>query len=198
LRVTLPDAAARVLTTAHTGGCSRSGRCEALTRCAREGVNLTYTADAAPVGAARASSGRPARIAAYLLEKADAPRQSRDILYLLARVTAAMGDQSAVQLYEQTRDETEQWGTVEELGRVLCELANVHRDGGRLALAIQNYQAALSHQPAPLLARDRIDTLRNLGRAYAQTERFDEARDAWTEALDLSHDLPDRRRWRSD
>ncbi len=201
-----PDAAARVLTTtAHTlGGLNRYAEAitvyeEALTALRTvEGVNPTHTADVLrSLGRTHEAQGQQAEAArAYrralnLLEKADAPRQSRDILYLLARVTAAMGDQSAVQLYEQTRDETEQWGTVEELGRVLCELANVHRDGGRLALAIQNYQAALSHQPAPLLARDRIDTLRNLGRAYAQTERFDEARDAWTEALDLSHDLPD-------
>jgi tetratricopeptide (TPR) repeat protein len=201
-----PDAAARVLTTtAHTlGGLNRYAEAitvyeDALSALrAVEGVSPTHTADVLrSLGRTHEAQGQPSEAArAYrralnLLEKADAPRQSRDILYLLARVTAAMGDQSAVQLYEQTREATEQWGTVEELGRVLCELANVHRDGGRLTPAIQNYQAALSHQPAPLLARDRIDTLRNMGRAYAQMERYDEARDAWTEALDLSHDLPD-------
>jgi tetratricopeptide (TPR) repeat protein len=201
-----PDAAARVLTTtAHTlGGLNRYAEAitvyeEALAALRDvEGVNPTHTADVLrSLGRTHEAQGQPSEAArAYrralnLLEKADAPRQSRDILHLLARVTAAMGDQSAVQLYEQTRDATDQWGTVEELGRVLCELANVHRDGGRLALAIQNYQAALSHQPAPLLARDRIDTLRNIGRAYARMEHYDEAREAWTEALDLSHDLPD-------
>ena len=163
-----------------------------------EGVNPTHTADVLrSLGRTHEAQGQQAdaarayRRALNLLEKADSPRQSRDILHLLARVTAAMGDQSAVQIYEQTRDATEQWGTVEELGHVLCELANVHRDGGRLALAIQNYQAAISHQPAPLLARDRIDTLRNMGRAYAQMERYEDARDAWTEALELSRELPD-------
>jgi tetratricopeptide (TPR) repeat protein len=77
------------------------------------------------------------------------------------------------------------------MGNVLCELADVHRDAGRLVPAIQNYQAALENQPAPPLARERAQTLRSLGRAYAQMERYDEARDAWTEALALSAELPD-------
>jgi tetratricopeptide (TPR) repeat protein len=201
-----PDAAARVLTTlAHTlGGLNRYAEAinvyeEALAALRDvEGVNPAHTADVLrSLGRTHEAQGQPSEAArAYrralnLLEKADAPRPSRDILHMLARVTAALGDQSAVALYEQTRDATERWGTVEELGQVLCELANVHRDGGRLALAIQNYQAALSYQPARLMARARIDTLRNLGRAYAQMERYDDARAAWTEALDLSGDLPD-------
>jgi tetratricopeptide (TPR) repeat protein len=201
-----PDIVARVLTAlAHTlGGLNRYAEAidvyeDALAALRDvEGVNPTHTADVLhSLGRTHEAQGqmpeaaRAYRRALNLLEKADAPRQARDILHLLARVTAVIGDQSAVQLYEQTRDATEQWGTIEELGHVLCELANVHRDGGRLVLAIQNYQAALSHQPAPLLARERIDTLRNMGRAYAQGERYGEAREAWTEALDLSHDLPD-------
>ncbi|NDJ75114.1 MAG: tetratricopeptide repeat protein, partial [Chloroflexi bacterium] len=65
------------------------------------------------------------------------------------------------------------------------------RETGRLPLAVLNYVAALEHQPAQLLARDRAKTLRNLGRAYAGLERYDEARDVWTEALELSQELPD-------
>jgi tetratricopeptide (TPR) repeat protein len=126
-----------------------------------------------------------------VLERVDAPRQTRDLLHRLARALAALGDASAVQVYEQTREETEQWGDPQELGQVLCELANVHRDAGRVMPAIQHYQAALEHQPAQLMARDRADTLRNLGRAYAQAERYDEARAVWTEALELSADQPD-------
>ncbi len=201
-----PDSVARVLTTtAHTlGGLNRYAEAidvyeEGLAALRDvEGTSPTHTADVLhSLGRTHEAQGQPAEAArAYrralnVLEKADAPRQSRDLLHLLARVTAAMGDQSAVQLYEQTRDATESWGTVEELGQVLRELANVHREGGRLGLAIQNYQAALSHQPAPILSRERIDSLRNMGRAYAQMERYDEARDVWTEALDLSRDLPD-------
>lgn len=132
------------------------------------------------------------RRALNLLERADVPRQTRDILHLLARVTAAMGDQSAVQLYEQVRDLTREIGTGQELGQVLCELAGVHRDARRYPLALQYYQAALAQQPAPPFAQDRINTLRNLGRALAAMGRYDEARAAWSEALELSADLPDQ------
>jgi tetratricopeptide (TPR) repeat protein len=82
-------------------------------------------------------------------------------------------------------------GTEAELGLVLCELADVHRDAARLIPSIQNYQAALEYQPADSYPRERVNTLRNLGRAFAQMERYDDARTAWTEALELSHDLPD-------
>ena len=75
---------------------------------------------------------------------------------------------------------------------VLCELADVHRESGRYPLAVQHYQSALECQPVPPFARERLNTLRNLGRAYAQMERFDDARAAWTEALALSTDLPDQ------
>jgi tetratricopeptide (TPR) repeat protein len=138
-----------------------------------------------------AEAARVYRRALNLLERGDAPRQALDILRLLARVTAALGDHSAVQLYEQARDETEKWGNAQDLGEVLRELADVHRDAGRFPLAVQNYQAALSHQPPELFARARAHTLRSLGRACAMMEHYDEARAAWTEALDLSRDLPD-------
>ncbi|MCL4238675.1 MAG: tetratricopeptide repeat protein [Anaerolineae bacterium] len=132
------------------------------------------------------------RRALNVLERADVPRQSRDILHLLARVTAALGDQSAVTLYEQVRDATREMGTGQELGQVLCELAGVHRDARRFPLAIQYYQAALAQQPAPPFAQDRINSLRNLGRALAMMGRYDEARIAWTEALELTASLPDQ------
>ncbi|MCZ7541118.1 MAG: tetratricopeptide repeat protein [Anaerolineae bacterium] len=132
------------------------------------------------------------RRALNVLERADAPRQSRDILHLLARVTAALGDQSAVTLYEQVRDATREMGTGQELGQVLCELAGVHRDARRFPLAIQYYQAALAQQPVPPFAQDRINSLRNLGRALAMMGRYDEARIAWTEALELTASLPDQ------
>lgn len=162
------------------------------------GVDPTHTADVLhSLGATHEAQGqRPEAAQAYrralnLLERSDAPRQQRDILHALARVSAEMGEQSAVQLYEQVRDATAEIGEPGELGSVLRELADVHRDGGRLPLAVLNYQSALEHQPAQLLLRDRIATLRNMGRALAQMERYDEARSAWTEALDLSNDLPD-------
>ncbi len=139
-----------------------------------------------------ADAARAYRRALNILERTDSLRQTRDILHLLARVTAAMGDGTAVSLYEQVREATESVGSPQELGQVLCELAGVHRDAGRLPLAIHNYQAALAHQPAPPLIYDRINTLRNLGRAYAQMEHYDEARAAWNEALALSEDLPDQ------
>jgi tetratricopeptide (TPR) repeat protein len=201
-----PDVVARVLTTlAHTlGGLNRYAEAinvyeDALAALRDvEGVSPTHTADVLrSLGRTHEAQGQLAEAArAYrralnLLERGDSPRQALDILRLLARVTAALGDHSAVQLYEQARDETEKWGNAQDLGEVLRELADVHRDAGRFPLAVQNYQAALSHQPPELFSRDRAHTLRNLGRAYALMERYDEARAVWTEALDLSRDLPD-------
>ncbi|GAB4414186.1 MAG: hypothetical protein Kow00106_09220 [Anaerolineae bacterium] len=199
--------AARILTTlAHTlGGLNRYaeaiGVYEEAISALREvsDVSPTHTADVLrSLGQTHEAQGQLAKAAqAYrralnLLERADAPRQSRDILHLLARVTAAIGDQSAVQLYEQVRDLTREIGTGQELGQVLCELAGVHRDARRYPLALQYYQAALAQQPAPPFAQDRINTLRNLGRALAAMGRYEEARAAWTEALELSGDLPDQ------
>lgn len=197
--------AARILTTlAHTlGGLNRYaeaiGVYEEAISALREvpDVSPTHTADVLrSLGQTHEAQGQLSKAAqAYrralnLLERADAPRQSRDILLLLARVTAAMGDQSAVQLYEQVRDLTREIGTGQELGQVLCELAGVHRDARRYPLALQYYQAALAQQPAPPFAPDRINTLRNLGRALAAMGRYEEARAAWSEALELSADLP--------
>ncbi|MBN1562960.1 MAG: tetratricopeptide repeat protein, partial [Anaerolineae bacterium] len=201
-----PDVLARCLTTlAHTlGGLNRYAEAisvyeEALSALRDvAGVAPTHTADVLrslgqthEAQGQRSEASQAYRRALNLLERTDAPRQKRDILHMLARVTAEMGDQSAVQLYEQVRDATAAVGEPGELGNVLRELADVHRDGGRLPLAVQNYQAALDHQPAPMLVRDRLATLRNLGRAFAQMERYDDARTAWTEALDLSGELPD-------
>ncbi len=202
-----PDDAARVLTTlARTlGGMNRYA--EAIGVYEEALIVLRDVPDVAPTHTAdvlyalgqtheaqgqRDEAARVYRRALNLLERADAPRQSRDILHQLARVTAAMGDQSAVALYEQTRAATEQWGDSVELGQVYCELADVHRDAGRLTAAVQNYLAALNGQPAPPFLRERINTLRNLGRAYAQMERYDDARDAWEEALALSATLPEQ------
>jgi tetratricopeptide (TPR) repeat protein len=199
--------AARILTTlAHTlGGLNRYaeaiGVYEEAINALREvpDVSPTHTADVLrSLGQTHEAQGQLSKAAqAYrralnLLERADAPRQSRDILHLLARVTAAMGDQSAVQLYEQVRDLTREIGTGQELGQVLCELAGVHRDARRYPLALQYYQAALAQQPAPPFAQDRINTLRNLGRALALMGRYEEARAAWSEALELSADLPEQ------
>lgn len=198
---------ARLLTTlAHTlGGLNRYA--EAIT-VYEDALNaLRAVPDASPAHAAdvlrslgqthEAQGQLPKAAQAYrralnVLERADAPRQSRDILHLLARVTAALGDQSAVTLYEQVRDATRELGTGQELGQVLCELAGVHRDARRFPLAIQYYQAALAQQPAPPFAQDRINSLRNLGRALAMMGRYDEARIAWTEALELTASLPDQ------
>lgn len=198
---------ARILTAlAHTlGGLNRYAEAievyeEALSAL-REvlDVSPSHTADVLrSLGQTHEAQGQLPRAAqAYrralnVLERADAPRQTRDILHLLARVTAAMGDQSAVQLYEQVRDLTREIGTGQELGQVLCELAGVHRDARRFPLALQYYQAALAQQPAPPFAQDRINTLRNLGRALAAMGRYEEARATWSEALDLSADLPDQ------
>jgi len=202
-----PADAARVLTAlAHTlGGLNRYA--EAITVYEDALNTLRDVPDASPthtaevlraLGQTHEAQGQLQRAAqAYrralnVLERADAPRQSRDILHLLARVSAAMGDQNAIQLYEQVREATQEWGSGQELGQVLCELAGVHRDARRHSLAIQYYQAALAQQPAPPFAHDRINTLRNLGRAYALMQRYAEAREAWTEALELIEDLPDR------
>lgn len=201
-----PDVAARVLTRlAQTlGGLNRYA--EAIGEYEEALVVLREVEDASPAHTAEvllalgqtheaqgqlAEAARAYRRALNILERADAPRLARDILHQLARVTAAQGDPSAVQLYEQTRDETAQWGEPRELGIVLCELADVHRDAGRLPLALQNYQAALEQQPAATTPRERVNTLRNLGRAYRLAERYDEARQTWSEALDLSRRLPD-------
>jgi len=201
-----PDVAARLLTrlASTLGGLNRYADAihayeEALT-VLRDvpDVSPTHTADVLrALGQTHEAQGqRPEAAQAYrralnLLERADAPRARRDVLHLLARVVAALGEPSAVQLYEQVREATEQWGDGDELGQVLCEMASVHRDAGRLPLAILHYQQALAHQPAPPLIRDRINTLRNLGRAYAQMERYDEGRAVWTEALTLSQAIPD-------
>jgi len=201
-----PDVAAQLLTLqAQTlGGLNRYAEAidvyeDALTVLrAVEGVSPEHTADVLhALGQTHEAQGqlpeaaRVYRRALNVLERADAPRQIRDILHALARVAAALGEGTAVQLYEQTRDQTREWGDQRELGRVLCELGDVHRDAGRMLPAIQNYQAALEAQAADDLLSDRVNTLRNLGRAYAQMERYDEAREAWTEALDLSKDMPD-------
>jgi len=202
-----PDVVARVLTTlAHTlGGLNRYAEAIGVYEDALvvlrdvEDVSPVHTADVlCSLGQTHEAQGqlseaaRVYRRALNVLERVDAPRQTRDILHRLARALAALDDASAVQVYEQTLEETEKWGDPQELGQVLCELANVHRDAGRVMPAIQHYQAALEHQPAQLMARDRADTLRNLGRAYAQAERYDEARAVWTEALELSAEQPDQ------
>lgn len=201
-----PDAAARVLATlARTlGGLNRYA--EAIAEYEQALVMLREVENISPAHTAEvlralgqtheaqgqlAEAARAYRRALNILERADAPRLGRDILHQLARVTAALGDGSAVQLYEQTRDETAQWGDPRELGIVLCELADVHRDAGRLPLALQNYQAALDQQPPEAYPRERVNTLRNLGRAYRLMERYDEARKTWAEALELSRRLPD-------
>ena len=201
-----PDAVARVLTAlAQTlGGLNRYA--EAIGEYEEALVVLRDVEDASPAHTANvllalgqtheaqgqlAEAARAYRRALNILERADAPRLARDILHQLARVSAAMGDGSAVQLYEQTRDETAQWGDPRELGIVLCELADVHRDAGRLPLALQNYQAALEQQPAEVFPRERVNTLRNLGRAYRLAERYEDARATWSEALNLSRRLPD-------
>lgn len=202
-----PDIAARILTTlAHTlGGLNRYAEAigvyeEALVVLRDvEGVSPVHTADVlCSLGQTHEAQGqlpeaaRVYRRALNVLERAEAPHQTRAILHRLARALASLGDANAVQVYEQTREETEKWGDAQQLGQVLCELANVHRDAGRVMAAVQHYQAALEHQPAQLMAHDRANTLRNLGRAYAQAERYDEARAVWTEALELSAEQPDQ------
>jgi tetratricopeptide (TPR) repeat protein len=202
-----PEVAARMLTTlAHTlGGLNRYAEAidvyEEALAALRDVANVSpsHTADVLrSLGETHEAqgqlpeAGRVYRRALNVLERADAPRQALDILRQLARVTATLGDQSAVQLYERALDETDKWGSAQELGQIHRELADVHREGGRLSLAVQHYQAALSHQPHELFARDRAQTLRSMGRAYAQLERYDEARTVWTEALELSHELPDQ------
>lgn len=164
-----------------------------------ENVNPTHTADVlCSLGQTHEAQGQLAEAArAYrralnVLEKAESPRQMRDTLHLLARVTGAMGDQSAVQLYEQTLELTRQIGNGREIGVVLRELGDVHREAERIGPAIQCYQSALERQPASEFPDERVATLRNLGRAYARTQRYDEARAMWAEALDLSRDLPDK------
>lgn len=201
-----PDVVAQTLTTlAHTlGGLNRYADAinvyEDALAALREvaGTDPRHTADVLrSLGETHEAQGQlPEAAHAYrralnILERVDAPRQYRDILHRLARVAAAQDDPGAVQLYEQTRGMTEQWGDTQQLAGVIRELADAHLSAGRLPLAAQNYLAALEHQPAQLMARDRAHTLRNLGRAYAQLERYDEARAAWTEALDLSASLPD-------
>jgi len=198
---------ARLLTTlAHTlGGLNRYAEAITVYEDALNALRAvpdaspTHTADVLrSLGQTHEAQGQlPKAAQAYrralnVLERADAPRQSRDILHLLARVTAALGDQSAVTLYEQVRDATRELGSSQELGQVLCELAGVHRDARRFPLALQYYQAALAQQPAPPFAQDRINSLRNLGRALAMMGRYDEARVAWTEALELTSALPDQ------
>ncbi|MBN1678977.1 MAG: tetratricopeptide repeat protein [Anaerolineae bacterium] len=203
-----PDVAARILTTlAHTlGGLNRYAEAIGVYEDAlvmlREvrGVSATHTADVlSHLGQTHESQGQLAeaarvyRRALNVLERAEAPRQQQDILHRLARVTAALGDdQEAVTLYEQTCDHVREWGDDRELGEVLCELADLHRDAGRIAPAIRRYEEALACQSAPFFIRERANTLRNLGRAYAQLERYDDARTAWTEALDISRELPDQ------
>ncbi len=203
------DVAARALTTlAHTlGGLNRYA--EAITVYEDALAALRDVPDVSPAHTAEVlrslgrtheaqgqqpDAARAYRRALNILERHEdaAPRLQRDILLQLARVSAKMGDQTAVSLYEQVRDLTQQWGDEGELGTVLCELADVHRDASRYPLAIQHYQAALQVQPVPPFLRERLHTLRSLGRAYAQMERYDEARDVWTEALDLSGELPDQ------
>ncbi|MBN1202886.1 MAG: tetratricopeptide repeat protein [Anaerolineae bacterium] len=206
-RDTHPDVAARILTTlAHTlGGLNRYAEAIGVYEDALSmlrimpDVSVVHTSNVLrSLGQTHEAQGQlheaaqVYRRALNVLGPDTSSRQSRDILHLLARVTAATGDQAAVQIYEQTRDETRQWGTEQELGAVLCELGDLHRDAGRLTPAIQNYRAALAYQTVSLFARDRANTLRCLGRAYAQMGRYDEARTAWAEALDISKDLPDQ------
>ncbi|WP_119068460.1 tetratricopeptide repeat protein [Aggregatilinea lenta] len=201
-----PDVTARVLTTlAHTlGGQNRYAEAidvyeDALVVLRSvENVNPTHTADVlCSLGQTHEAQGqlseaaRAYRRALNILEKVESPRQMRDTLHLLARVTGAMGDQSAVQLYEQTFELTQQIGSERELGAVLRELGDVHREAERIGPSVQCYQSALEHQPAEQFPDERVATLRNLGRAYARMQRYDEARAMWAEALELSRDLPD-------
>lgn len=206
-RAAHPDVAARVLTAlAHTlGGQNRyaeavDGYEEALVVLRDvEDVNPLHTADVLrSLGETHEAQGqlpeaaRAYRRALNILERAEAPRQMRDTLHLLARVTGAMGDQSAVQLYEQTLELTREIGDERAVGVVLRELGDVHREAERIGPAIQCYQAALERQPAAEAPDERVSTLRSLGRAYARQQRYDEARAMWSEALELSRDLPDR------
>ncbi len=204
-----PEAVARALTTlAHTlGGLNRYAEAievyeEALAALRDvSGTPPTHTAEVLrSLGQTHEAQGqlpeaaRVYRRALNVLERAtDAPPdQTRELLHTLARVTARMGDRSAITLYEQVRELTREWGDARELGTVLRELGDVHRQAEHYTLAVQNYQAALESLPVPPFVRERIETLRSLGRAYAQMERYDEAREVWQEALSLSAELPDQ------
>lgn len=138
-----------------------------------------------------ADAARAYRRALNILERSDAPRQTRDLMHRLSRASAQMGDPNAALLYEQTIALTEACGEPHELGEALCELGDVHRDADRLLPAIQYYQSALEHQPSDGYPRQRVNTLRNLGRALVGLERYDEATQAWSEAIALSQHLPD-------
>ena len=204
-----PEALARALTMlAHTlGGLNRYaeaiGVYEEALAALRDvsGTPPTHTAEVLrSLGQTHEAQGqlpeaaRAYRRALNVLERAPEapPDQVRDLLHTLARVTAQMGDHSAIALYEQVRELTREWGDARELGIVLRELGDVHRQAEHYTLAVQNYQAALESLPVPPFVRERIETLRSLGRAYAQMERYDEAREVWQEALTLSAELPEQ------
>lgn len=203
-RKTFPGDTARVLTSlAHTlAGVNRYADAIGVYEDAL--AMLRSVPDASPVYTARVyvSLGRSNEVqgqlkdatkayqnALEILEKhhVSAPDDHRMILLSVARVLVAQRDYlSALPYFERARDAANDWGTPQEVGTITCELAEAQRDGGRLDACLLTYRDALDILHASQFPQDRATVLRSYGKALSQMGRFDEARTAWNEAIEIT------------
>ncbi|MCQ3931916.1 MAG: hypothetical protein DPW16_15805 [Chloroflexi bacterium] len=115
----------------------------------------------------------------------------RQAVTRLAAVYALMQDYDhAIELYQQAREETEKFGTPQELGTIIAAQADTLRRANRLEEALEAYEAALELQPATNFPRERAATLRGYGQALSLSDLLDDARHAWTQALEITTDAP--------
>lgn len=123
--------------------------------------------------------------------RSDTPDLHRKAITRLARVQVLLQNyDDAIQSYQQARQETEMHGSPLELGEVLTALANTYREAENLEAALENYAEALALLPADEVPSQRAAVLRGQGQTLYTVGRFDEARQAWNEALVVTTDAP--------
>lgn len=118
-----------------------------------------------------------------------APEDYRAILLRMARTLLQRNDyEAAMPYFEKARDDADQWGTRQEVGVISRELAEAERDGGHLERSLKTYADGLAYLTLEYPS-DRAALLRSYGQALAQSQQFEQARDAWGEALTITQDM---------
>jgi tetratricopeptide (TPR) repeat protein len=118
-----------------------------------------------------------------------APEDYRAILLRMARTLLQRNDyDAAIPYFEKARDDADQWGTRLEVGNISRELAEAERDGGYLARSLKTYEDGLAYLTLDYPA-DRAALLRSYGQALAQSQQFEQARHAWSEALTITQEM---------
>ena len=97
----------------------------------------------------------------------------------------------AVQLYNDARERAVCSGDAKLAAITAQNLGVIANIRGDFTRALQFYQASLADYRAMGLQRDVCIALNNCGMVFTDTERWDEAADAYREALELGRDLGD-------